>query len=283
MAAPLMIGSAILGGVQLFGGLAMAMGMGDRPRYSMTPEMRRSAGRAEYMAGMGFMPEERASAQQEAASTQMAGFRQAQDMGGGNLARSMGGSMAASNLNFQNRMAAQDAGLRRQNIRYADTFSREAQRLADANTAADLNFRMQEERAVGQAMQSGFMNLAGFGNLQAAMNYNPTGGVVPEGGYQVPSGMFGPTSQFPMNEYGGVGSDMYGPMGFNSPVVPGSGIQNFPSAFTPPQSGFPQPQSFYDGVQEPSNLNFNFGQIFNPLQRNQFSNQQSNTFLNLYK
>jgi hypothetical protein len=197
MPAPLAIGSAILGGIQLFGGLATAMGMGDRPQYTMTPEMRRSAGRAEYMAGMGFLPEERASAQQEAASTQMAGFRQAQDMGGGNLARSMGGSMAASNLGFQNRMAAQDAGLRRQNIRYADTFSREAQRLSDANTAADLNFRMQEERAVGQAMQSGFMNLANFGNLQAAMGYNPSGGTVPEGGYQVPSGMFGTTSQYP--------------------------------------------------------------------------------------
>ena len=56
---------------------------------------------------------------------------------GGNLARSLFAAQGADNLGFQNRLASQDANLRRGNIRYADTFSREAQRLRDANTQAD--------------------------------------------------------------------------------------------------------------------------------------------------
>lgn len=178
MALPLGVGSAVLGGIQLFGGLAQAFGMGDRPEFAMTDEMRRSAGRAEYMAGMGLLPEERSAAIQGAANQQSGAFRRAQDMGGGNLARSMGGMTAAQGLDFENRLASSDANLRRSNIRYADTFSRESQRLADANTQMQNQYRMAEEQAVGRAIQSGFMNLAGFGNMQAAFGYNP-GGVDP--------------------------------------------------------------------------------------------------------
>lgn len=250
MAVPLAIGSAILGGVQLIGGLATALNLGDRPRYSMTPEMRQSASRANYMAGMGFLPEERAAAMQGAASTQAAGMRRAEDMGGGNLARSLGGSMAANNLNFQNQLASQDAALRRQNIRYADRFSQEAQRISDANTAADMNFRMQEEKAVGQAIQSGFMNLAGFGNLNAVMGYNPTGGVVPEDalGYRVPASMFGATSSpfgFPTPFPSGEGSDFPGLGVQHSGVAPVFTQPNQSSIeYNQPQTAFLDPNSF---------------------------------------
>lgn len=172
------IGTAILGGVQAIGGIAMAMGLGERPRYSMTPEMRQSAGRANYMAGMGFLPEERAAAMQGVATQQAGAFRRAQDMGGGNLARSMGATMGSQNLDFQNRLAAQDASLRRQNIRYADSFSQEAQRIADRNIAMEDRYRFATEQAIGGAIQSGLKNIAGFGNLQAALG---SGGVgVPE-------------------------------------------------------------------------------------------------------
>jgi len=178
MALPLGVGSAVLGGIQLFGGLAQAFGMGDRPEFAMTDEMRRSAGRAEYMAGMGLLPEERSAAIQGSANQQAGAFRRAQDMGGGNLARSMGATTAAQGLDFENRLASSDANMRRSNIRYADTFSRESQRLADANTQMQNQYRMAEEQAVGRAIQSGLMNVAGFGNMQAAFNYNP-GGVDP--------------------------------------------------------------------------------------------------------
>jgi hypothetical protein len=196
MPIPLGIGTAILGGVQAIGGIAMAMGLGERPKYSMTPEMRQSAGRANYMAGMGFLPEERAAAMQGAATQQAGAFRRAQDMGGGNLARSMGASMGSQNLDFQNRLAAQDASLRRQNIRYSDSFSQEAQRIADRNIAMEDRYRMATEQAIGGAIQSGLKNMAGFGNLQAYLGSGGAGGLkgidmspfqgmksTPDGGY----------------------------------------------------------------------------------------------------
>jgi hypothetical protein len=54
-------------------------------------------------------------------------------------------------------------------------------------------YRMAEEQAVGRAIQSGLMNVAGFGNMQAAFNYNP-GGVDPNVG--VDPGMMGQQSQY---------------------------------------------------------------------------------------
>lgn len=163
------LATGILGGVQLLGGLIAAGNMGPRPKYTMSPEMQRSAGRAEYMAGMGFLPEERAAAVQEGRNQSAGMFRRSMDAAGGNLARSLFAAQGADNLEFQNRLASQDANLRRGNIRYADTFSREAQRLRDANTSSDLNFRMQEERAVGGAIQQGTENLTNMFNQNALM------------------------------------------------------------------------------------------------------------------
>lgn len=170
MAAPF-LATGIMGGVQLLGGLIAAGNMGPRPRYTMSPEMQRSAGRAEYMAGMGFLPEERAAAVQEGRNQSAGMFRRSMDAAGGNLARSLFAAQGADNLGFQNRLASQDANLRRGNIRYADTFSREAQRLRDANTSSDLNFRMQEERAVGGAIQQGTENLTNMFNQNALMKF----------------------------------------------------------------------------------------------------------------
>lgn len=166
---PPFLATGILGGVQLLGGLIAAGNMGPRPRYTMSPEMQRSAGRAEYMAGMGFLPEERAAAVQEGRNQSAGMFRRSMDAAGGNLARSLFAAQGADNLGFQNRLASQDANLRRGNIRYADTFSREAQRLRDANTQADLNFRMQEEKALGGAIQQGTENLTNMFNQNALM------------------------------------------------------------------------------------------------------------------
>jgi hypothetical protein len=173
MAAPLAfpIASAIMGGVQLMGGLIGAASMGARPRYSMTPEMRRSAGRAEYMAGMGFLPEERAAAIQEGRNAQAGVLRRTMDAGGGNLARSIYGAQGADNLEFQNRLASQDANLRRGNIRYADTFSREAQRIQDMNTGADISARMAEEQQLGGAIRTGSENLVNSFNQNQYFNF----------------------------------------------------------------------------------------------------------------
>jgi hypothetical protein len=200
MAAPF-LATGIMGGVQLLGGLIAAGNMGPRPRYTMSPEMQRSAGRAEYMAGMGFLPEERAAAVQEGRNQSAGMFRRSMDAAGGNLARSLFAAQGADNLGFQNRLASQDANLRRGNIRYADSFSKEAQRLRDANTQADLNFRMQEEKALGGAIQQGTENLTNMFNQNALMKFYDK----LYGGGGVDAGLGMKNSIIPVNSSGTVG------------------------------------------------------------------------------
>jgi hypothetical protein len=70
-----------------------------------------------------------------------------------------------------NRFAGQDAALRRQNINYADQFSRERQRRSDMQTRSDMEQYDAEQRALGQAMSSGLTQMAGAANFSQAMNF----------------------------------------------------------------------------------------------------------------
>lgn len=223
MAAPLAfpIASAIMGGVQLMGGLIGAASMGARPRYSMTPEMRRSAGRAEYMAGMGFLPEERAAAIQEGRNAQAGVLRRTMDAGGGNLARSIYGAQGADNLEFQNRLASQDANLRRGNIRYADTFSREAQRIQDMNTGADISARMAEEQQLGGAIRTGSENLVNAFNQNQYFNFMKDLYGKKDGGVDV-------GEVFPLNQTGSVSvMQPVNPFGATEVNLPNNGMMGF--------------------------------------------------------
>lgn len=168
MPAPLAIGSLVLGGIQAVGGLIGAMNMGRRPRFTEDPRFAQAAGRAEYMAGMGYTPQERASFQSDIAAQTAGDYRRGIDMSGGNMARALGGISTARTMGAYNRFAGQDAALRRQNIQYADQFSRERQRRADMQTRSDMEQYDAEQRAVGQAMSSGLTQMAGAANFNQA-------------------------------------------------------------------------------------------------------------------
>lgn len=169
------IASAILGGIQLVGGIAAASSLGDRPSYSEDPNFARSAGRAETMAGMGYTPQERAAFQGDLASAQATDYQRGMDISGGNMAQALLGINTSRAAGALNRFAAQDAALKRENIRYADSFSRERQARRDAQTQMDNQYRMAEEQAIGGAIQSGLGNIAGMANLNQALGYNPGG------------------------------------------------------------------------------------------------------------
>lgn len=170
------LASAILGGVQLVGGIIAASSLGDRPSFTEDPNFSRSAGRAETMAGMGYTPQERAAFRGDLASAQATDYQRGMDISGGNMAQALLGINTSRAASALNRFAAQDAALRRENIRYADSFSRERQARRDAQTQLDTQYRMAEERAIGGAIQSGLGNIAGFSNLNQAMGYDPTYG-----------------------------------------------------------------------------------------------------------
>ena len=163
------IASAILGGVQLVGGIAAAASLGDRPSYTEDPNFARSAGRAETMAQMGYTPQERASFQGDLASAQATDYQRGMDVSGGNMAQALLGMNTSRATGALNRFAAQDAALRRQNIQYADSFSRERQARRDAQTRLDTQYRMAEEQAIGSAIQSGLTGIAGAFNFNQAI------------------------------------------------------------------------------------------------------------------
>jgi len=166
-----MIGSLVLGGIQLAGGLAAALSMGRRPRFSEDPRFTDAASRAEYMATFGFTPQERAAFQSDIAAQTAGDYRRGIDMAGGNMSRALGGISTARTLGAYNRFAAQDAALRRQNIQYADQFSRERQRRADMQTQADIAQYDREQQATGQAISSGLTQMGGALNFAQAMKF----------------------------------------------------------------------------------------------------------------
>jgi len=211
MPAPLAIGSLVLGGIQAIGGLAAALSMGRRPRFQEDPRFTGAAGRAEYMAGMGYMPQERAAFQGDIAAQTAGDYRRGIDMSGGNMARALGGISTARTMGAYNRFAAQDASLRRQNIQYADQFSRERQRRADMQTQADMAQYDREQQATGQAISSGLTGMAGAANFSQAMGFykdlyggsgGAGGGAAAAGG-----GVSGGSSMFelPPPNFGGIG------------------------------------------------------------------------------
>ena len=92
-------------------------------------------------------------------------------MSGGNMARALGGISTARTMGAYNRFAGQDAALRRQNINYADQFSRERQRRSDMQTRSDMEQYDAEQRALGQAMSSGLTQMAGAANFGQSMKF----------------------------------------------------------------------------------------------------------------
>lgn len=225
------VASAILGGIQLVGGIAAAASLGDRPSFSEDPNFTRSAARAETMAGMGYTPQERAAFQGDLASAQATDYQRGMDISGGNMAQALLGINTSRAAGALNRFAAQDAALRRENIRYADSFSRERQARRDAQTQLDTQYRMAEEQAIGGAIQSGLGNIAGMANLNQALGYNPGGYNPPAEGQQnqqqdvmdstseaqkyLPGtnsglGVFSPQQQGLLNFMFGIGSNLMG-------------------------------------------------------------------------
>jgi len=129
--------------------------------------------RAEY----GFSPEELAARQQQVSQSQRTAYQRARESGmGGQLAGALGASLASQRLSALNEMAITDARLREQKAQYADTAQRslaqQYQSLANQQTAQDINYRLMQERAYGQAMQQGIENKYGaFSTLGAGLGY----------------------------------------------------------------------------------------------------------------
>lgn len=165
------LGSMILGGVQTLGGLFGLIGLGKKPKYTVSPELQQAYDRSQTMATMGFTPQEEAAYQQNVARNMATQQQRASDLAGGNLAMAMGGMNAANQLASQNQLATADAQLMRQNIQNAQQMALQMQQQKNLATQAAINQRMMTEQSLGGAMQQGLNNLVGGINYNQAMNF----------------------------------------------------------------------------------------------------------------
>lgn len=131
------------------------------PEFQISPELQGAYSRAQEMSKRGFSAEEQADFQQRMGRQQAGAFRQATEMGGGNLARAISAGLGAQNIGAVNQFAAQGAQLKRQNIRYADDLARALQTQKNMATQQKIARRQQLEQAYGWALQAGLSNIAG--------------------------------------------------------------------------------------------------------------------------
>lgn len=137
-----------------------ALGKQAYPEFSTSPEMLNAYNRAQAMSQYGFSPEERAQQQQQQARNQTAAFQQARDTGG---------AYYDTNVDFVNKAAAAGAGLRRENIQYADSLAQSLQNQRNRQTSNLIARRQMLEQAYGQAKSSAISNITGAAASAGAM------------------------------------------------------------------------------------------------------------------
>lgn len=138
------------------------------PEFTATPELLASKARADQMSKTGFAPAEKAGFRQNVAQDINTQTQNALNLGGGSLAKVIGGIGKINETGAENKFASSDAALHRQNIKYSDKFSEQLQSLADRNIQEQQRERLMAEQALGGAAQTG---LAGLGT---SLNYAGT-------------------------------------------------------------------------------------------------------------
>ena len=147
------------------------------PYPTVSPELQTAYQRAMGMSQTGFTPQERASFENRLAQQQMAGQRQAMQVGGGQLSGALAAGMRAQQLGAQSQFAAEDARLRRQSMRYADTLAQAMQHQKNIVSEAQMRRRTMEEQALGGGMKAGLENVVNaFGGAATLMAKGGIGG-----------------------------------------------------------------------------------------------------------
>lgn len=163
--------NAILGGYQTYQAMKGLNALNDQPapNYTVSPELQNSYNRAEGLSGKGFTGTEEASFKNNLASENAASQYAAQQQAGGNLGQNIFAGIQSRNLGALNKYAADDAGLHRENIKYADSIGQSIQQQKNMATNTDIQRRFQKEQAYGGALKAGTENLVGGINYGAAM------------------------------------------------------------------------------------------------------------------
>lgn len=131
------------------------------PEYSEDPRLTSAYNRAEAMSSQGFAPEEKAQFQGQLARSQNATRQSAMDLSGGDMGGAINSVLQANQTGAINQFAAKDAGLRRENIQYADTLASQVQSQQNMMQQQKIARRQMLETAYGQAVAQGRENTYG--------------------------------------------------------------------------------------------------------------------------
>ena len=154
--------NVILGAVQAYQGFKGLKKLQKQamPQFSVSPELQGAYSRAQGMSNQGFTGAEMGAAQQGIAQQGNVAFQRARNLAGGTLAGAINAGIKSNQIGGVNQLAANDAQLRRQNIRYADTLAQDIQQQNNMETQRAFQYRMAQEQALGGAAQSGLKNIA---------------------------------------------------------------------------------------------------------------------------
>jgi len=133
------------------------------PRYAVTPELKSAYDRSEQMAKYGYTPSESAAFKNNLTRANNLSYQRATDSAGGNLASAINRGIQSNNIGALNQFAGADAGLKRQNIKYADTLAQAMQHQQNLATQADISHRVMLEQAYGRAKSDAEMNMVNSG------------------------------------------------------------------------------------------------------------------------
>ncbi len=146
------------------------------PEFKPTPELLASKSRADQMAVGGFTPAEKAGFRKDVSQDINAKTQNALNLGGGNLAKTIGGIGKIDEMGAESKFATSDAALHRRNIQYDDKFSQMLQTLSDRNISEQTKERLMAEQALGNASKTGLEGLGSTANLAQILSSYGGGG-----------------------------------------------------------------------------------------------------------
>jgi hypothetical protein len=131
------------------------------PDYTEDPRLTQAYNQAQAMSNRGYTAEESNAFKQQLARTQMAQKQSALDLTGGQMGGAINSVLNANQTGAINQFAAQDAGLRRQNMAYAGGLAQAVQSQQNMINQQKIARRQMLEQAYGTAAAQGKENMFG--------------------------------------------------------------------------------------------------------------------------
>jgi len=157
--------------------------------YNITPEQQQSYGRAQKDAMSGYSAQERAAYLSNMASRNNAGYSRALKFGGNGLAGAIQAGVNYGNSKALNDFAANDAQLRRSNVRYADSRGDVISGQRNRDTQLKNQEYNQAAQAYGGAIKAGKENVFNAVNLFSALNPMALGSIGGGAGNRIGGGI----------------------------------------------------------------------------------------------